>query len=103
MMFALALIGVERVRRGRHDHDHEAGPERRVREDQGAGRHEEREHVRGGRRQDEVEYRVTASGTMVIETMFAGEPHEMINMYTVDGDSLIATHYCSGQISRCSN
>ena len=21
----------------------------------------------------------------------------MINMYTVDGDSLIATHYCSGQ------
>src|SRR5687767_3234343 len=44
-----------------------------------------------------VEYRVTAGGSVVMETMFAGQPHEMINMYTVDGDSLIATHYCSGQ------
>ena len=44
-----------------------------------------------------VEYRVTAGGSVVMETMFAGQPHEMINMYAVDGDSLIATHYCSGQ------
>ena len=44
-----------------------------------------------------VEYRVTAGGSVVMETMFAGQPHEMINMYTVDGDALIATHYCSGQ------
>jgi hypothetical protein len=44
-----------------------------------------------------VEYRVSAGGSVVMETMFAGQPHEMINMYTVDGDSLIATHYCSGQ------
>lgn len=44
-----------------------------------------------------VEYRVTGGGSVVMETMFAGQPHEMINMYTVDGDSLIATHYCSGQ------
>jgi hypothetical protein len=42
-----------------------------------------------------VEYRVTGGGTVVMETMFAGEPHEMINMYTVDGDSLLAQHYCS--------
>ena len=44
-----------------------------------------------------VEYRVTAGGSVVMETMFAGQPHEMINMYSVDGDALIATHYCSGQ------
>lgn len=44
-----------------------------------------------------VEYRVTAGGSVVMETMFAGQPHEMINMYRLDGDSLIATHYCSGQ------
>jgi hypothetical protein len=43
-----------------------------------------------------VEYRVTASGTAVIETMFAGEPHEMVTVYTLDGDSINATHYCSG-------
>lgn len=43
-----------------------------------------------------VEYRVTASGTAVMETMFAGSEHEMINMYTVDGDAVTATHYCGG-------
>jgi hypothetical protein len=43
-----------------------------------------------------VEYRVTANGTAVIETMFAGEPHEMVTVYTLDGDSINATHYCSG-------
>src|SRR5688572_14379528 len=43
-----------------------------------------------------VVYRVTANGNVVMETMFAGTDHEMINMYTVDGDSLVATHYCSG-------
>ena len=32
-----------------------------------------------------------------VETMFAGTQHEMINMYTVDGDALIATHYCSAE------
>lgn len=42
-----------------------------------------------------VEYRVTANGTVVMETMFPGTPHEMINMYTADGDALLATHYCS--------
>lgn len=44
-----------------------------------------------------VEYRVTAGGSVVMETMFAGQPHEMINMYSLDGDSILATHYCSGQ------
>jgi hypothetical protein len=43
-----------------------------------------------------VEYRVTAAGTTVIETMFVGEPHEMVTVYTLDGDSINATHYCSG-------
>jgi hypothetical protein len=43
-----------------------------------------------------VEYRVTAAGTTIIETMFAGEPHEMVTVYTLDGDSIAATHYCAG-------
>ncbi|HEX6158953.1 MAG TPA: hypothetical protein VF111_02230 [Thermoanaerobaculia bacterium] len=42
-----------------------------------------------------VDYRVTGAGTTVMETMFAGSPHEMITMYTLDGDSVVATHYCS--------
>jgi len=43
-----------------------------------------------------VEYRVTGAGSVVMETMFAGSDHEMINMFTLDGDTLVATHYCSG-------
>jgi hypothetical protein len=42
-----------------------------------------------------VEYRVTAGGSVVMETMFPGEPHEMINMYTIDGDAVLAHHYCA--------
>ncbi len=43
-----------------------------------------------------VVYRVTGNGNVVMETMFAGTDYEMINMYTLDGDALVATHYCSG-------
>lgn len=43
-----------------------------------------------------VEYSITGAGTVVMERLFAGQPHEMVTMYTVDGDTLIATHYCSG-------
>jgi len=42
-----------------------------------------------------VDYRVTGGGTVVMETLFARAPHEMITMYTLDGDNLIATHYCA--------
>ncbi len=44
----------------------------------------------------EVDYRVTAGGSAVIETMFRGEPHEMVTVYTQEGDSVVATHYCAG-------
>lgn len=43
-----------------------------------------------------VVYRVSAAGTVVQETMFPGTPMEMINMYTVDGDAVVATHFCAG-------
>jgi hypothetical protein len=40
------------------------------------------------------EFRVTAGGTAVEEREFAGSPHEMTTMYYMDGDDLVATHYC---------
>lgn len=46
---------------------------------------------------DGVSYHVfelTAGGTVVRETMFPGEDHEMVNMYTLDGNSVYMTHYC---------
>lgn len=38
--------------------------------------------------------KVTAGGSVVHETLFPGQPHEMVSVYTVDGDDLIMTHYC---------
>ena len=38
--------------------------------------------------------KVTAGGGAVHETLFPGQAHEMISVYTVDGSDLIMTHYC---------
>jgi hypothetical protein len=43
-----------------------------------------------------IVYRLSAGGTTVMETLFPDSPHEMITMYTVDGDDLMASHFCSG-------
>lgn len=40
-------------------------------------------------------YSVTSSGSAVREVMFPGQPHEMTNIYHLDGPSLVVTHYCS--------
>jgi hypothetical protein len=42
-----------------------------------------------------VDYRISGGGSVVVETLFAGQTHEMITMYTLDGDSIVATHYCA--------
>ncbi len=42
----------------------------------------------------EVSYRVTAGGSAVEETLFAGTDHEMITVYYLDGGDLALTHYC---------
>ncbi|MDH3627273.1 MAG: hypothetical protein OEV00_06665 [Acidobacteriota bacterium] len=39
---------------------------------------------------------VSANGSVVMETMSPGSPHEMINMYHLDGAELVLTHYCAG-------
>lgn len=42
-----------------------------------------------------VSFRLTAAGSTVMETQFAGTDHEMINMYHRDGADLRLTHYCA--------
>ena len=44
-----------------------------------------------------VSYRVTSGGSAVVETLFAGTPHEMITMYHMNGNDLLLTHYCAAQ------
>ena len=41
-----------------------------------------------------VDYRLTAGGTAVMETLFGGTPHEMLTVYTLNGDDVVATHFC---------
>jgi hypothetical protein len=38
--------------------------------------------------------KVTAGASAVHETLFPGQPHEMVSIYTVDGPDLVMTHYC---------
>ncbi|MBK7876605.1 MAG: hypothetical protein IPJ77_12810 [Planctomycetes bacterium] len=40
-------------------------------------------------------FSVGSGGSAVREIMFPGTPHEMTNMYHMDGDSLVMTHYCA--------
>ena len=39
--------------------------------------------------------KVTAGGKAAVhETLYPGQPHEMVSVYTMDGSDLIMTHYC---------
>ena len=39
--------------------------------------------------------KVTAAGSAVHETLFPGQPQEMVSVYHRDGDDLVMTHYCA--------
>jgi hypothetical protein len=41
-----------------------------------------------------ISYRLTAGGSALVETLFAGTDHEMLSVYHMDGDALVMTHYC---------
>lgn len=40
-------------------------------------------------------FAVSSNGSVVREIMFPGSPHEMTNVYHMDGPDLIMTHYCA--------
>jgi hypothetical protein len=40
-------------------------------------------------------FKTTAAGSAVQEVMFPNEPHEMVNLYHMDGSDLVITHYCA--------
>jgi hypothetical protein len=42
-------------------------------------------------------YTLTANGSALVETCRPEKGPEMITMFTIDGDHLIATHYCSAK------
>lgn len=42
-----------------------------------------------------VRYELTGGGNAVVEKLFPGTDHEMMTVYHLDGDRLLATHYCA--------
>jgi len=40
-------------------------------------------------------YRLVSDGSVVMNVLAAGTPHEMVTMFHMDGDDLLATHYCA--------
>src|SRR5262249_42964703 len=38
--------------------------------------------------------KLTAGGSALHETLFPGQPHEMISLYTAERPDLVMTHYC---------
>ncbi len=53
-------------------------------------------HVMDGKEvPGKIEYKVSSNGSTVVETMFPGSPHEMVNVYHDKSGTLAMTHYCS--------
>jgi hypothetical protein len=44
-----------------------------------------------------VSFRISAAGSVVIETYNAGQKNEMVSVYHMDGKTLLMTHYCALQ------
>ncbi len=42
-----------------------------------------------------IDYKVSSNGSTVVETMFPGSQHEMVNIYHDKSGKLAMTHYCS--------
>lgn len=53
------------------------------------------ESEKDGKVETMITSKMSASDSVLVETMFPGSPHEMVNMYHLDGDALVVTHYCA--------
>ncbi|MEM8757562.1 MAG: hypothetical protein AAGF47_07250 [Planctomycetota bacterium] len=40
-------------------------------------------------------FAVSSGGSVVREVMMVGKPHEMTNLYHMDGNAVVCTHYCA--------
>lgn len=54
-----------------------------------------KEHEGGMPDQVPVTFKLTGAGSALVETQFAGMPHEMVSVYHLDGKELRMTHYCA--------
>ncbi len=55
-------------------------------------------HLEGGQKAAvHVSVRMTGGGSAVMHVIDAGTPHEMVTMFYMDKETLMATHYCSAR------
>ena len=52
------------------------------------------DHEHGSSSRD-ASFKVTAAGSSVVETLYAGKPNEMVSIFHMDGNQLLLTHYCA--------
>lgn len=60
-----------------------------------AGKYTGKSDDKQAKEQLQSEFKLTAGGSVVMETMFPGSDHEMVNCYHLDGETVILTHYCA--------
>lgn len=53
------------------------------------------EGTMGGGMKATAEFRMTGGGSAIMQIMGKDSPYEMITMFTMDGDRVLATHYCA--------
>lgn len=54
-----------------------------------------RSEVAGTEAEEGAVFTVSSGGSVVREIMFPGQDHEMTNIYHMDGERLVVTHYCA--------
>ncbi|WP_425618962.1 hypothetical protein NA78x_002687 [Anatilimnocola sp. NA78] len=98
LLVALCLPGLCLPALGddKHQHDHPAGPTNAALEKMKKLAGTWVEADKDGKPTDTIAsiIKVTAGGSAVQETIFPGQPHEMLSVYTVEGSDLVLTHYC---------
>jgi hypothetical protein len=53
------------------------------------------EHTNSAGQKVQVSYEVISKGSVVMERVHPGNEPDMITMYSLEGDRILATHYCS--------
>jgi hypothetical protein len=96
--FLLSVLAVPAYGEDKHQHDHKLPPA-----PTNAGLEKMKSLVgtwvavgEDGKPTDQVVsvIKLTAGGSAVHETIFPGQPMEMVSVYTADGPALLLTHYC---------
>jgi len=49
----------------------------------------------GKKQEATVLYKTISNGSVVMETLFPGTPHEMVTMFYLEDDQLVLIHYCA--------